>query len=317
MRCVELVGKPRSTHHRHLNPPPLVYGPHPKPQNPSEIPTEERAQILALLNSEQYRDKAPAQVWAKELDEGRYHCSPRTMYRILTAAEQSGERRAQAIHPPRKIPELVATAPDDVWSWDITKMRGPTKGIWFHAYVIIDILARYIVGYRIEKFEDGQLAAELVEEIVEMHGRQPQYLHADGGPAMTSKPLSSLLGDLNINQSRSRPKVSNDNPYSEAHFKTVKYHPEYPERFTDITHARMWFADFAAWYNHEHYHSGIGYYTPADVYHGTAVVTQAKRQITLNAAYQKHPDRFRKPPTAPQLPTRAAINDPENRKPAN
>lgn len=207
VRACALVGRSRATHHRHANPKPRSYGPHPKARHPAELSPAERAAILAVLTSDAYADLSVAQVWARELDAGRYHCSQRTMHRILAAQAMNGERRRQATHPPRKIPELVATGPNDVWSWDITKMRGPAKGIWFHAYVVIDIYSRYVVGWRIESIEDGQLAADLVADAITEQGRAPGYLHADGGAAMTSKPLSSLLVDLDVTRSHNRPRT--------------------------------------------------------------------------------------------------------------
>lgn len=308
-----LVGRSRATHHRQANPKLRVHGPWPKAQHPAELAPAEREQVLQVLNSEVYADLAPAQVYARELDEGRYWCSERSMYRILAAAGQSGERRRQATHPPRKIPELIADGPGQVWSWDITKMRGPAKGRWYHAYVVLDIFSRYIVGWRIESVEDGHLAAELVNDIVTETGRPPGWLHADGGAAMTSKPLASLLVDLDVTRSHSRPRQSNDNPYSEAAFKTLKYTPDYPARFASIGHARTWMDGFVACYNHEHRHSGIGYYTPASVHHGTAGLVRDQRQATLDAAYANHPERFNRRPEAPRLPEKAAINDPARR----
>ena len=305
-----LVGRSRATHHRHANPRPRVHGPRPKAQHPAELTTAERDGVLALFAGETYADMSVNQVWARELDEGRYWCSTRTMYRILTAADLSGERRRQATHPPRTIPELVATAPGQVWSWDITKMRGPTKGIWFHAYVVLDIFSRFLLGWRIEHVEDGRLAVELVDDIVAEQGRPPGYLHADGGPAMTSKPLASFLVDLDIRRTHNRPRTSNDNPYSESQFKTMKYMPDYPDRFAAIGEARAWMAAFATWYNHEHRHSGIGLHTPANVHYGHAEKIQHERQQTLDAAYAAHPERFHRRPLAPKLPERVTINDP-------
>lgn len=216
-----------------------------------------------VLNRQDYANLSPTQVYVRELDEGRYWCSQRTMYRVLKKARMGGERRRQATHPPKVIPELMATKPCDVWSWDITKMRGPAKGIWYHAYVVLDIFSRYVVGWRVERIEDGQLAADLVQEIVEdTGGHPPGYLHADGGAAMTSKALASLLVDMDITGSHSRPRTSNDNPFSEAQFRTMKYTPDYPERFASVNGARAWMEGFTAYYNHEHRHSGIGYHTP-------------------------------------------------------
>lgn len=308
-----LVGRSRATHHRHANPRPRTHGPRGKAQHPAELTTIEREGVLALFAGQTYADMSVNQVWARELDEGRYWCSARTMYRVLAAAEMTGERRRQAVHPPRVIPELVATAPLEVWSWDITKMRGPLKGIWFHAYVVLDIFSRYLLGWRIEHVEDGELARGLVDDIVAEQGRPPGYLHADGGPAMTSKPLASLLVDLDVRRTHNRPRTSNDNPYSEAQFKTMKYMPDYPDRFASIGGARAWMAAFTSWYNHEHRHSGIGLHTPANVHYGHAEKIQHERQQTLDAAHAAHPERFHRRPLAPKLPERVTINDPAKR----
>ena len=196
-----------------------------------------------------------------------------------------------------------------------TKMRGPTKGVWFHAYVVIDIFSRYVLGWRIEAVEDGDLAADLVADIVTEQGTRPGYLHADGGAAMTSKALASLLVDLDVRRSHNRPRVSNDHPFSESQFKTMKYLPDYPSRFATIGHARAWMDAFTHWYNHEHRHSGIGLHTPASVHYDTADAVRGDRQATLNAAYAAHPERFpRGRPHAPQLPERVTINDPATRR---
>lgn len=314
VEACRLVGRSRATHHRHERPAPRVHGPRRKPQHPGELSMIEREEVLALLNAQAYADSSVTQVWARELDEGRYWCSARTMYRILAAADMSGERRRQAVHPPRTIPELVATYPNAVWSWDITKMRGPSKGIWYHAYVVIDIFSRYVLGWRIEAVEDGDLAADLVADIVTEQGVAPGYLHADGGAAMTSKPLASLLVDLDVRRSHNRPRTSNDNPYSEAQFKTMKYMPDYPDRFGSIGEARGWMEAFTTWYNHEHRHSGIALHTPASVHYDTAESIRAGRQTTLDAAYAAHPERFHRRPTAPKLPERVTINDPATRR---
>lgn len=313
-RACRLVGRSRATHHRHANPRPRVQGPRPKQYQPAELTPAERERVLAVLNSDKYANLAVAQVWAMELDEGRYYCSARTMYRVLAAAAMNRERRRQATHPPRVVPELVATGVGEVWSWDITKLRGPAKGVWYHAYVVIDIFSRYIVGWRIETIEDGDLAAELVEDIVAEQGHPPGYLHADGGAAMTSKPLASLLVDLDVRRSHNRPRTSNDNPYSEAQFKTMKYDPHYPARFDSIGHARAWMEEFITWYNHEHRHSGIGLHTPASVHHGTAEQIRDARQATLDAAYTAHPQRFHRRPRPPRLPARVTINDPARQR---
>ena len=314
VRACALVGKSRASHHRHVAPKPRMHGPHPKPQHPAELSCEERAAIVTLLTSPRYANVSVMQAWASELDEGRYWASARTMHRILAAEHLSGDRRRQATHPPRKIPELVATAQGEVWSWDITKMRGPGKGVWFHAYVVLDIFSRYLLGWRIETIEDGALAAELVTDIIAEQGRPPGYLHADGGAAMTSKPLASLLTDLDVRRSHNRPRTSNDNPYSEAQFKTMKYADHYPDRFTTIGEARAWMTGFVAWYNHEHHHSGIGWHTPASVHYGTAEHIRDARQLVLDQAFRDHPERFHRRPAAPPLPTRVTINDPARRQ---
>lgn len=313
VEACRLVGRSRATHHRHVHPKPRVHGPRRKAAHPAELSLEEREAIVALLNSQPYADLSVTQVWARELDEGRYWCSARTMYRILAAADMTGERRRQATHPPRTIPELVATCQNMVWSWDITKMRGPAKGCWYHAYVIIDIFSRYVLGWRIEQVEDGALAADLVADIVAEQGVAPGHLHADGGAAMTSKPLASLLVDLDVRRSHNRPRTSNDNPYSEAQFKTMKYMPDYPDRFASIGEARAWMAAFTTWYNHEHRHSGIALHTPASVHYGTADDIRETRQRALDTAYADHPERFHRRPSAPTMPARVTINDPANR----
>lgn len=309
-----LVGRARATHHRTLNPPFPVLGPRPRPApHPAALDETEQAAIIALLTSPEYRDLAVPQVWARELDQGRYYASQRTMYRLLAAHEMGGDRRRQATHPAKKIPELIATTPHCVWSWDITKLRGPAKGIWYHAYVVISIFSRLVLGYRVETYEDGDLAVELVEDIVTEQGARPEYLHADRGAAMTSKPLSSLLSDLDIARSHSRPRVSNDNPFSEAQFKTMKYVPYYPARFASIGEARTWMDQFINVYNHEHRHSGIGYYTPASVHYDTWQNVQDVRQATLDEAFTRHPERFAEKPVAAGIPRQVAINDPARR----
>lgn len=314
VEACRLVGRSRASQHRHTNPRPPRQGPRREVVHPAELSAQERQAVLGLFTTEVYVDLSVNQVWARELDEGRYWCSARTMYRVLAVAGMSGERRRQATHPPRTIPELVATAPGQVWSWDITKMRGPAKGIWYHAYVVLDIFSRYLLGWRIEHVEDGQLAVDLVEDIVAEQGHPPGYLHADGGAAMTSKPLASLLVDLDIRRSHNRPRTSNDNPYSESQFKTMKYMPDYPDRFATIGEARTWMRTFADWYNHEHRHSGIGLHTPANVHYGHAEKIQHERQRTLDAAFAAHPERFHRRPLAPKLPERVTINDPAKRE---
>ncbi|WP_169317494.1 IS3 family transposase [Actinacidiphila oryziradicis] len=305
-----LTGRSRATHYRRLNPPPAA--PHePRPSPPSALSADERAQILALLNSPEYLDLPPAQVWARELDEGRYWCSERTMYRILATAGQNGERRRQATHPAKTVPQLLATAPCQVLTWDITKLRGPNKGEWYHLYAIIDIYSRYICGWTVERAETAQRAEELIRETIERNGIVPETVHADRGTSMTSKKVSQLLLDLGVTRSHSRPKVSNDNPYSESQFKTIKYSEDFPENFASLAHARKWCEGFFLYYNHEHRHSGIGLHTPASVHFGTADLVREQRAVTLSEAYQRHPERFARRPRPPQIPTNVWINEPK------
>lgn len=313
MEACRLTGRSRATHHRWLHPtPPRPEQPRPTPA--SALSAQERTTVLELMNTGEYADLPPAQIWARELDEGRYHCSIRTMYRILEAAGQTGERRRQATHPAKTVPELVATAPSQVFTWDITRLAGPDKGVWFHAYVIIDIYSRYVVGHTVERAETAERAEELIRETIERNGIVPDTVHADRGTSMTSKKVSQLLIDLGVTRSHSRPKVSNDNPYSEAHFRTTKYAPDYPERFDSLAHAREWFDGFIAYYNHQHRHSGIGLHTPASVHFGTADQVRDQRAITLAEAYQTHPERFAKRPKPPEIPEQAWINDPARRQ---
>ncbi|WP_197084770.1 DDE-type integrase/transposase/recombinase [Saccharothrix sp. ST-888] len=218
-----------------------------------------------------------------------------------------------ATHPAKAVPELVATAPSQVFTWDITKLAGPEKGICFHAYVIIDIFSRYVVGYTVERAESAERAEELIRETIERNGIVPETVHADRSTSMTSKKVSQLLIDLGVTRSHSKPKVSNDNPYGEAHFRTTKYTPDFPERFDSPAHAREWFDAFIAYYNHQHRHSGIGPHTPASVHFGTADEIRDQRAVTLAEAYQRHPERFAKRPQPPEIPEQAWINDPSRR----
>nr|WP_279591849.1 IS3 family transposase [Streptomyces sp. 846.5] len=305
-----LTGRSRATHYRRLHPPtPRERAPRPSPA--SALSTTERQAVLDLLNRPQYADLAPAQVWARELDEGRYHCSERTMYRILEAAGQSGERRRLASHPAKTVPQLRATAPCQVLTWDITKVQGPNKGEWYHAYVIIDIYSRYICGWTVERAESADRAEELIRETIERNGIVPETVHADRGTAMTSKKVSQLLIDLGVTRSHSRPKVSNDNPFSESNFKTMKYMSDFPKSFNSLEEARSWFDGFISYYNHEHRHSGIGLHTPASVHFGTAELVREQRATTLAEAYARHPERFARRPQPPKLPEQVWINEPQ------
>ena len=266
-----------------------------------------------MLNSERFCDQAPAQIWATLLDEGTYLASVSTMYRLLRDRAQVRERRAQARRPAHIKPELVATAPNQVWSWDITKLAGPHKWNWFHLYVILDVYSRYTVAWLVAPRESARLAEELIADAIYDQGIDPGQLalHADRGSSMTSKTVTQLLADLGVLQSHSRPHQSNDNPFSESQFKTLKYSPTFPKRFAGIDHARRFTDVFFDHYNHDHRHSGIGLHTPADVHYGRDGATRARRQLVLDAAYTAHPERFRQPPSAPRVPEATWINRPE------
>jgi len=283
-----------------------------EPLTPSNALSEaERAHLLSVLNSAEFLDSTPMQVYATLLDRGVYLCSISTMYRILAEHAQVKERRRLARHPARARPELIATGPGQVYTWDITKLPGPVKGCYYDAYVMIDIYSRYIVGAHVHARESAVLAQEMMEQIFGIHGI-PQVVHADRGTSMTSKTVASLLDDLNVTRSHSRPHVSNDNPYSEAWFKTLKYAPVFPDRFGSLADARAFLDRFVAWYNHEHHHSGIGLHTAADVHYGLAGAKTTKRAATLAQARATTPSRFNTetPPKILDLPETAWINPP-------
>jgi putative transposase len=272
---------------------------------------EESKQVLDLLNEERFMDKAPAEVYAKLLDEGRYLCSISTMYRILRANRQVRERRDQCRHPKYKKPELLAVAPNEVWSWDITKLKGPEKWTSYYLYVIMDIFSRYVVGWMIAPSQTGPLAEALNSQTCSRQGIEPERLtiHSDRG--MTSKVVALLLSDLGVTKSLNRPYVSDDNPYSESQFKTLKSQPTFPERFGSIEDVRAWCQGLFKWYNNEHYHGGIALMTPATVHYGRAENCNAKRQGVLSSARIRHPERFVKgQPKTIALPTEAWINKP-------
>ena len=284
----------------------------PRP-SPRRLDDDERQQILDLLHSERFVDDSPAEVVATLLDEGVYICSERTMYRILEEAGESRERRDQLTHPPYTKPELIATAPNQVWSWDITKLKGPVTWTYFHLYVILDIFSRYVVGWMIADCESKQLAVRLIEETCEKQRiiASKLTIHADRGAAMKSKLLAQLLADLGITKTHSRPHVSNDNPFSESQFKTLKYRPEFPRRFDNFEHARSFCRLFFDWYNHRHHHSGIAMLTPEQLHIGLAQRILEQRQAVLDEAYRAHPERFvAGPPTVPSPPRAVWINPP-------
>ena len=306
--AASLTGVARSTATRRGNHPTLLVREPTAPVN-ALSPTE-RNHVLEVLNTAEFVDKAPTAVYATLLARGQYLCSPATMYRILAANAQVKERRRQARHPARARPELTATGPGQVYSWDITKLHGPVKGSYFDAYVMIDIYSRYIVGAHVHAHESGPLAEEMIKEVFSVHG-VPHVVHADRGTSMTSKTVATLLADLHVTRSHSRPHVSNDNPYSEAQFKTLKYRPEFPRQFGSIEDARAFCAEFYHWYNTEHRHSGIAMHTPIDVHHGRASDVRDHRARVLTGAYAAHPERFVRHPPAPlALPETAWINQP-------
>ena len=310
------VGRPRSTHYRwHRKSPPPVRPERMPALQPRALSEVERKEVLRVLHEPDHVDEAPATVYAKLLDAGVYLASVPTMYRILRAEGEVGDRRRHATHPAHKKPELIATAPNDVWSWDITKLLGPVKWTYYYLYVIIDIFSRYVPGWMLARAESGRLAETLLAEAIATQGIDPHQLtiHADRGSPMIAKPVAHLLADLGVTKSHSRPHMSNDNPYSESQFRTLKYRPEFPDRFGSIEDAHTYSRWFFGWYNNEHPHSGIGYHTPADVHHGRADTMRAHRAQVLDAAHAAHPERFiNKPPKPPKLPTVAWINQPPN-----
>jgi putative transposase len=310
MAC-RLLGKPRASHYRDRAPVPLV----PAQRQPRATPANaltvaEQDAVIAALTSPRFCDKSVAQTWATLLDEGIYLASMSTMHRLLRLTGSNGDRRAQATHPAKVKPELLATKPLNIWSWDITKLRGPVRGVYYELYVILDIYSRYVVGWTVAAREDSDIAKDLIDAACQLHGA-PGSLHADRGRSMTSKPVAQLLVDLGVARSHSRPQVSNDNPYSEAQFKTLKYAPAFPDNFGSLADARAFCEDFFSYYNHEHRHSGIGLHTPASVHFGTASEIRDQRRVTLHAAYAANPSRFRhRRPEPPKIPSSAWINQP-------
>jgi putative transposase len=310
--CRALGAAPATIYRRRRPPRPRPARPRTRPARALSEP--ERAAVLAELYSERFLDSAPAQVYATLLDEGRYLASERTMYRLLAAGDgRVRERRDQLAHPAYAKPELLAERPNELWSWDITKLLGPAKWTYFYLYVILDVFSRYAVAWTIQHRESAAIAKALIAQATEQQQIAPRTLtvHADRGSSMTSKPVAFLLADLGVLKSHSRPYTSTDNPYSEAQFKTLKYRPGFPDRFQSIEQARAFGRSFFDWYNHQHRHSGIGLMTPAVVHHGRAGALHAKRARVLQHAYARTPGRFvRRPPTPPALPAAAWINKP-------
>jgi len=284
-----------------------------RPSPARALDAGERSEVLKLLHSERFVDRSASEVYATLLDEGTYLCSIRTMYRILEENGEVRERRDQLRHPQYQKPELLATGANQVWSWDITKLLGPVKWTYFYLYVILDIYSRYVVGWMVAPRESAELAKRLIGETSGKQNIAPEQLtiHADRGTSMTSKPVALMLADLGITKTHSRPQVSNDNPYSESQFKTLKYRPEFPERFGSIEDARGFCQEFMRWYNTEHHHTGIGLLTPETVHYGRAEAVIEERQRVLSAAYEERPERFvRHHPRAPELPGAVWINPP-------
>ena len=307
--CGALV-VPRATYYRRLRP---WHGPR-RNTSTRALSAAERTKVLDVLHSPRFCDLAPAEVYATLLDEGTYFCSERTMYRILAQNAELRERRMQRTQPVYERPELLATAPNELWSWDITKLLGPAKWRYFHLYVVLDVFSRYVVGWMVAERESATLAKKLIAETSRRQNISPGQLtvHADRGSSMKSKCLALTLADLGITKTHSRPHVSNDNPYSEAQFKTLKYRPDFPARFGSLEDARAFCKDFFDWYNVEHRHAGLALLTPHDVHHGLGGERLVKRAAVLSSAFALHPERFvRRPPSPTAPPSAAWINRPE------
>jgi len=304
---------PRATYYRNRAPRPA---PKPRPTPVRALAPEERAAVLDVLHEPRFADLAPAEVYATLLDEDRYLCSERTFYRVLVENAEVRERRDQLRHPHYAAPQLLATRPNELWSWDITKLLGPTKWTYYYLYVLLDVFSRYVVGWMLAHRELARLAEQLIAESCERQGIAPGQLtvHADRGAAMTSKPVALLLADLGVTKSHSRPHVSNDNPFSESQFKTLKYRPDFPDRFGSLEHGRSFCGDFFPWYNTEHHHVGLGLFTPHDVHYGLAATKREKRALVLAEAFAKNPERFPNGRPSPRpLPSAVWINPPKAR----
>lgn len=306
------LGMPRATYYRHREP--RAPSDRPRPRPPLALAAQEREAVIELLHTPRFVDLSPRQIWATLLDEERRHlCSVRTMYRFLDAEGEVRERRNQLRHPSYEKPELMATAPNQVWTWDVTKLRGPVKWTYFYLYVILDLYSRLAVGWMVARRETATLAQRLITETVQKQGikRDQVTLHADRGAIQTAISLALKLSDLGLAKSHSRPYTSNDNPFSEAQFKTLKYHPSFPERFGSLEDARSFCATFFTWYNTQHRHSSLALLTPADVHYGRGEVILAERAKVLRAAFEANPRRFKgRAPTPATLPTAVWINPP-------
>jgi len=288
-----------------------------RPRPPLALSRDEEQDVLDELHSKRFQDRAPQEVYATLLDEGHYLCSIRTMYRILERHQELKDRRRQVSRSHYVKPELLATGPNEIWSWDITKLKGPAKWTYFYLYVILDIFSRYVVGWMVAERESAALANRLIAETCDKQdiGKDQLTIHADRGPSMRSKPVAHLLADLGVTKTHSRPYTSNDNPYSEAQFRTVKHYPDFPDRFGSIQDSRHFCQPFFQWYNNEHKHTGLKLLTPADVHYGQAEQVIASRTQVLEEAFLKHPNRFKyKVPQHPQLDQEVWINKPDSDK---
>jgi putative transposase len=302
----------RASYYRGLKPP-VELPPRPTPAR--ALPAEERQAVRDALHEPRFVDLAPAEVYATLLDDGRYLCSERTLYRVLAENAEVRERRDQLRHPSYAAPQLLATRPNEVWSWDITKLLGPTKWTYYYLYVLLDVFSRYVVGWLLAEQESARLAEQLIAASCDRQKIAPGQLtvHSDRGPAMISKPVALLLADLGVTKSHSRPHVSNDNPFSESQFKTLKYRPDFPDRFGSLEHGRSHCGDFFPWYNTEHHHVGLGLFTPHDVHYGLAAAKREQRARVLAEAFARNPERF--PNGRPQpktVPSAVWINPPVN-----
>jgi len=309
--CCRALGISRASVYRTRTP---VQKQHARRKSPRALSHAEIQTVLQTLHSEHFVDQSPAQVVATLLDQGIYLCSERTMYRVLAAHGEVRERRDQLRHPSYHKPELLATGPNQLWSWDITKLPGPTKWSHFHLYVILDVYSRLVVGWMVADRESAVLASELIKTTCERQGITPGQLtlHADRGASMRSKTVALLLADLGVTKTHSRPHTSDDNPYSEAQFKTLKYRPGCPRRFGSLQHARQWAAELMRWYNTQHHHSGLGLMTPQQVHYGLAQAARQQRAAVLQAAHAAYPERFvHGIPQPPPLPTAVWINQPK------
>jgi len=303
------LGVARATYYRRQAP----RHPHVRNPPPRALSPEEKKDVLAVLHEPRFADLAPAEVYATLLDEGRHLCSVRTMYRVLEENQEVRERRNQLRHPNHAVPQVHATAPNQLWSWDITKLLGPAKWTYFYLYVMLDVFSRYVVGWMVAHVESKALAMKLIRESCARQGIQEGQLtiHADRGAQMTAKNIALLMADLGVTKTHSRPHVSNDNPFSEAHFKTLKYRPDFPENFGSLEDARSFNTDFFRWYNDDHHHHGLGLLTPRDVHFGLAEERVAARNVVLASAYAAHPERFPHGlPTASSAPREVWINKP-------